>query len=104
MTAHNRSLKVDVLVAGGGTAGCAAAVAAARRGRSVLLVEEGNCLGGVSTAGGVNEWFASLDGLGDIFEHLKTELDRYGARFGQFFNSEYLKRPHTWSMCVPGSR
>lgn len=84
-------LTVDVLVAGGGTAGCAAAVAAARRGHSVLLVEEGNCLGGVSTAGGLNEWFASLDGLGDIFEHLKTELDRYGARFGQFYNPEYLK-------------
>lgn len=91
MTEPHRTLTVDVLVAGGGTAGCAAAVAAARRGHRVLLVEEGNCLGGVSTAGGVNEWFASLDGLGDIFEHLKGELDRYGARFGQFFNSEYLK-------------
>lgn len=91
MTSARRTLQVDVLVAGGGTAGCAAAIAAARRGQRVLLVEEGNCLGGVSTAGGVNEWFASLDGLGDIFEHLKRELDRYGARFGQFFNSEYLK-------------
>lgn len=91
MTDPHRTLKVDVLVAGGGTAGSAAAVAAARRGHRVLLVEEGNCLGGVSTAGGVNEWFASLDGLGDIFDHLKAELDRYGARFGQFFNPEYLK-------------
>lgn len=84
-------ITIDVLVAGGGTAGCAAAIAAARRGHRVLLVEEGNCLGGVSTAGGVGEWFASLDGLGDIFEQVTTELDRYGARFGQFFNPEYLK-------------
>jgi NADPH-dependent 2,4-dienoyl-CoA reductase/sulfur reductase-like enzyme len=63
-----------IVVAGGGTAGCAAAIAAARRGHRVLLVEEGNCLGGVSTAGGVNEWFASLEGLGDVFESVKTEL------------------------------
>jgi hypothetical protein len=80
-----------ILVAGGGTAGCAAAIAAARRGHRVLLVEESNCLGGVSTAGGVNEWFASLEGLGDIFESVKVEIDRFGSGFGRYHNSEHLK-------------
>ena len=41
----------DVLVAGGGTAGCLAALAAARQGASVLLVERYGCLGGMMTAG-----------------------------------------------------
>jgi len=91
MAGVNRTLEVEVLVEGGGTAGCAAAIAAARRGCRVLLVEEGNCLGGVSTAGGVSEWFASPDGLGDIFTAVIGEMDRYGARFGRFYNPEYLK-------------
>lgn len=81
----------DVVVAGGGTAGTAAAVAAARRGHRVLLIEEANALGGVSTTGGVNEWFAGLEGLGDIWEHLTREMGRYGARFGRFYNPEYAK-------------
>ncbi|MGC9469363.1 MAG: FAD-dependent oxidoreductase, partial [Anaerolineae bacterium] len=62
-----------------------------RRGHRVLLIEETNALGGVSTTGGVNEWFASLDGLGDIWDQLKTELERFGARFGRFYNPEYAK-------------
>ena len=41
----------DVIVAGGGTAGFAAAISAARRGSSVLVVERMNCLGGQMTAG-----------------------------------------------------
>ena len=81
----------DVIVAGGGSAGSAAAVAAARRGHKVLLVEESNCLGGVSTGGGVSEWYASLDGLGDIFSRVVEEVDRYGAKFDRWFNGEYLK-------------
>ncbi|MBN2472393.1 MAG: FAD-dependent oxidoreductase [Anaerolineae bacterium] len=93
-----RTIVTDVVVAGGGTAGCAAAIAAARQGFRVLLVEESNCLGGVSTSGGVAEWFASLDGLGDIFEQVRTELGHYGARFGQFFNPEYLKI--VWQLMV----
>ena len=44
--------EVDVLVVGGGPAGIAAAIAAARSGVSVLLVEQFNCLGGVAGAGG----------------------------------------------------
>ncbi|HET7119897.1 MAG TPA: FAD-dependent oxidoreductase [Solirubrobacterales bacterium] len=41
----------DVLVVGGGPAGCAAAVAAARLGAKVTLVERYNHLGGLSTGG-----------------------------------------------------
>ncbi|MBN1922488.1 MAG: FAD-dependent oxidoreductase [Anaerolineae bacterium] len=86
-------LDYDIIVAGGGTAGAAAAIAAARRGWRVLLVEEQNCLGGASTAGGVGEWFASLEGMGDIFDATVRELERFGARYGnqKVFNHEYLK-------------
>ncbi len=41
----------DVVVAGGGLAGCAAAIAAARRGARVLLVERDNSLGGEAGGG-----------------------------------------------------
>lgn len=41
---------VDVLVAGGGIAGCAAAAAAARAGAKTMLVERNGCLGGVLTS------------------------------------------------------
>jgi 2-polyprenyl-6-methoxyphenol hydroxylase-like FAD-dependent oxidoreductase len=50
-----RRLKVyhrcDVLVVGGGPAGCAAALAAARTGAEVVLLERYNHLGGLSTGG-----------------------------------------------------
>ncbi|MEI7903980.1 MAG: FAD-dependent oxidoreductase [Candidatus Firestonebacteria bacterium] len=42
---------VEILVAGGGPAGMAAAVTAARQGRKVMLIEEMNCLGGMGTSG-----------------------------------------------------
>lgn len=43
--------EADVLVAGGGTAGCVAAITAARNGANVLLVERYGFLGGMMTAG-----------------------------------------------------
>lgn len=43
--------EVDVLVAGGGTAGVAAAVAAARAGARALFMERQGFLGGVASAG-----------------------------------------------------
>jgi FAD dependent oxidoreductase len=43
--------ETDVLVVGGGPAGCAAAVSAARLGAKVTLVERYNHLGGLSTGG-----------------------------------------------------
>lgn len=46
----------DVAVVGGGSAGFAAALAAAEKGADVLLVEKEKLLGGTSTIGGVNCW------------------------------------------------
>lgn len=43
--------ETDVLVAGGGVAGCAAAISAARNGATTLLVERNGVLGGTATAG-----------------------------------------------------
>jgi len=51
----------DVVVVGGGPAGIAAAVSAARHGASTLLVERYGFLGGMGTAGGVTN-FAGLYG------------------------------------------
>jgi len=46
----------DVIVAGGGPAGCAAAVAAARDGARTLLIEATGILGGMGTSGLVPSW------------------------------------------------
>ncbi len=46
--------RCDVLVVGGGTGGIAAALAAARAGRRVCLLEETNWIGGQLTAQGVS--------------------------------------------------
>mgnify|MGYP001828923205 CR=1 FL=1 len=44
---------VDVIVAGGGTAGHVAAIQAARAGAKTSIIEAGSMLGGTMTAGGV---------------------------------------------------
>jgi hypothetical protein len=41
----------DVIVAGGGTSGCAASISAARNGAKTLLIERNGVLGGIATAG-----------------------------------------------------
>ena len=53
---------IDVLVAGGGPAGTAAAVCAARLGAKVLLAEATGCLGGMGTAGLVATFGPISDG------------------------------------------
>ena len=44
---------VDVVIAGGGTAGHVAAIQAARAGVTTSIIEAGSMLGGTMTAGGV---------------------------------------------------
>lgn len=48
--------KADVLVLGGGLAGCYAAIAAARKGKSVILVEKGATIRSGSAGSGFDHW------------------------------------------------
>lgn len=50
--------KYDIIVAGGGPAGCATAISAARRGKKVLLIERYGFLGGMGTAGLVSPFMS----------------------------------------------
>jgi succinate dehydrogenase/fumarate reductase flavoprotein subunit len=55
-------LETDVLVIGGGLAGCWAAVAAAREGASVVLAEKGYCgTSGVTATAGPGHWWLPPD-------------------------------------------
>lgn len=68
----------DIIVAGGGPAGISAAVAAARAGRRVLLLERQGCLGGVWTAGLLSYVF-DFD-KSEIGWEIIRRLDALGAR------------------------
>jgi hypothetical protein len=80
MASHNytRSVPVedqyDVLVAGGGPAGSAAAISAARLGAKVLLVEATGCLGGMSTSGMVTTFGPMGDGERTLVGGFALEL------------------------------
>ena len=56
----------DVVVVGGGPAGCAAATAAARDGAKTLLIEATGCLGGMGTVGLVPAWCPYSDKQGNF--------------------------------------
>ena len=56
--------KYEIIVAGGGIAGVSAALAAARQGRKVLLIEKQCILGGLATAGLIAIYLPLCDGCG----------------------------------------
>jgi hypothetical protein len=57
-----REVICDVLVAGSGTAGSVAAIAAAREGTSVHTIELASFAGGIGTGGGISSYFAGNSG------------------------------------------
>ena len=65
--------RYDVLVAGGGLGGVAAAIAAARCGARTLLVERNGFVGGVATAGMCcsifNCYYSTFAVVGESQEH-----------------------------------
>ena len=79
------TLEGDVVVVGGGPAGLCAAVAAARGGAKVLLVEKNAFCGGMATAGMVAPFMTCYDSGGDkmlirgLFEELVERLIAVGG-------------------------
>ena len=73
----------DVIVAGGGVAGVAAALSVRRRGRRVLLLEKADILGGLATLGLVNLFVAMDNGRGkQVIFGMAEELLRTSIRYG----------------------
>ncbi|HUU54422.1 MAG TPA: FAD-dependent oxidoreductase [Armatimonadota bacterium] len=91
---------VDVLVAGGGPAGIGAAIAAARRGASTLLIERYGFLGGVAAHGmgmPVNQMRPGGCGRSAVHEMIVEAVQAYGGEAVSLVdhalvcNVEYLK-------------
>ena len=94
--------KYDLIVAGGGFAGAAAALSAAREGLNVLLFDKNNCLGGAAAGCLVNPfmpyWTTDKEShkqiflSGGIFAEITENLKKQGAMpNNSMFNEEYLK-------------
>ncbi len=73
----------DVIVCGGGVAGCAAAISAAKNGASVLLLEKSNILGGLATLGLINLFVPMCNGRGkQIIFGMAEKWLRDSAKYG----------------------
>lgn len=104
----NRSIEVrytpDVMVIGGGPAGCAAAYAAAKAGASVMLVEKSAFLGGLGTAALVPLLIGFHDGreflVGDFGHELLYRMHTSGKHTfdlwpnAEVIHAEALKRAY----------
>lgn len=66
----------DVIVAGGGPAGCTAAIAASRTGAKVLLIERTGALGGMGTMGLIPAWCPFSDGIRIVYQGLAEKVLR----------------------------
>ncbi len=79
-----RGLRGDVIVVGGGPAGMCAAIAAAREGAGVVLVEQANACGGMATQGLVGPFMTCYDRqaktmiIRGLFEEIVERMVRRG--------------------------
>lgn len=87
----------DIIVAGGGVAGVAAAVSAKRMGKSVLLIEKTIGLGGLATSGLINLFVPLCNGRGvQIIKGMAEEMLKLAVKYG------YDTIPEPWRDGGPG--
>ncbi|HBC88363.1 MAG TPA: hypothetical protein DCZ94_15540 [Lentisphaeria bacterium] len=75
---------VDAVVCGGGTAGVAAAICAAREGLSVVLIEKSSIPGGMVTH--VTQWFSDFANKGGFPKEFITHLRNKGIDAKPYYN------------------
>lgn len=87
----------DVVVAGAGVAGLAAALAARRAGKRVLVLEKSTMLGGLATLGQINYFVPMCNGRGrQITKGMVDEFIALATRYG------YDVTPESWKHGEPG--
>ena len=95
----------DVVVAGGGPAGVAAGICAARLGAKVLLVEATGCLGGMGTSGLVNAFDPMADGakmlVGGFMREVVEMMYERGFLGPQVYPDYWRKQYHRWTPFHP---
>ena len=92
-----KTVSYDIAVAGGGVAGVAAAVEAARCGKKVVLIEKATQLGGLATIGLINFFVPMCNGRGvQIIKGMADEFLRLSIKYG--FDSI----PEDWLSGEPG--
>jgi hypothetical protein len=84
-------IRCELAVIGGGSGGFGAALAAARLGVNVVLVERGDQLGGNSVRGGVNIWEPVVGATGFPFE-LYQRLKRGTKAVGVYSMGRHMSR------------
>lgn len=90
----------DLLIAGGGPSGMAAALSAARLGGKVLLIEGTGCLGGMATSGLVSAFPRIGDGkdlmAGGILWEVIEKMRERGHLGPGMVPEKYAKPPYCW--------
>lgn len=96
------SKEYDIVVAGGGPAGTAAAVCAARLGASVLLVEATGCLGGMGTSGLVTAYDPMATGnqllVGGFMREVLFDMYERGFLGPREKPEIFTRVDHHWTM------
>jgi len=93
----NETKKYDIAVCGGGVAGAAAAIEAARGGKKAVLIEKATQLGGLATIGLINFFVPMCNGRGvQIIKGMADEFLRLSVKYG------FDTIPQDWKNGEPG--
>ena len=91
LPAHAQALSegYDVVIAGGGTGGTAAAIQAAKMGMNVLIVEPTNMLGGQATASGVSTMDDLSGQTSGLYREFMERVEEYYSARGKAITTCY---------------